>query len=142
MPHGASRPQQAAAAAASQANIPTWVRVARALTPKLMGYLSALALGVSLIFGVVALNWANLTTTAAEKGITPVGQAKMLILVGWILLPPVWFWLEYFGVYTHGRAGDPDDLDSFKYGQDISSKIWLATITALTILYFGKDIKG
>ena len=141
MPEGASRPQRAAAAA-SQAQIPAWVRVAHALTPKLMGYLSALALFASLIFGYVTRNGANLTASAAEKGITPLGLAKMLILVGWILLPPVWFWLQYFGVYTYGRASDPDDLDSFKYGQDISSKIWLAAITALTILYFGKDIKG
>jgi hypothetical protein len=70
-----------------------------------------------------------------------VGEAKMIILICWMVLPPVWFWLEYFGGYRY-QGGNFDDLEPFKYGQDIASKIWLATVTALTLFYFAKDIRG
>ena len=36
-------------------------------------------------------------------------------------------------------AQPPPDIDLFKYGQDVSSKIWLAVSTVLLALYFGKD---
>jgi hypothetical protein len=35
-----------------------------------------------------------------------------------------------------------EDLEHLKYGQDVSSKIWLALVTALFGIYFGKDIPG
>jgi hypothetical protein len=62
---------------------------------------------------------------------------KIGVLLGWTVIPPCWFWIEYFGIYTEKKPGD---FDRFKYGQDISSKVWLAVSTALLILYFGKDI--
>jgi hypothetical protein len=63
-------------------------------------------------------------------------------LVCWIVVPPLYFWFEYFALYGgvkewRGRTS----FEAFKYGQDISSKIWLAVVTALTALYFGKDIR-
>jgi hypothetical protein len=69
--------------------------------------------------------------------------AETIILLCWTVLPPVWFWLEYYYVYKPPKDARPrDDFESFKYGQDISSKIWLSVVSALLILYFGKDLRG
>lgn len=62
------------------------------------------------------------------------------IVVTWIIIPPMWFWLDYFFIYLRNhKMGDepPPDIDLFKYGHDISSKIWIAVSTALLALYFG-----
>jgi len=65
------------------------------------------------------------------------------IVVGWIILPPLYFWCEYFLIYKPPEKGNPPkpDFESFKYTQDISSKIWLAVSSALLALYFLKDLK-
>jgi hypothetical protein len=50
------------------------------------------------------------------------------------LLPPVWFWCEYVFLYPYyGQK-----LEEFKYRQVVASKIWLATVSVLLILYFGR----
>ena len=66
---------------------------------------------------------------------------RLWFLVFWIAIPPAWFWLDYYGLYRYDPVGAGKvDLESFKYGQDVASKIWIALVTALTILYFGKDL--
>jgi hypothetical protein len=63
--------------------------------------------------------------------------AQAIILCGWILLPPIWFAWEY-----HKFESSPaNPFDEFKFGQEIASKVWLALVTVLTILYFGKDLQ-
>jgi len=57
----------------------------------------------------------------------------------WIVVPPIWFWWEYFYLYKSAPAPKPD-LDEFKHGQDQSSKIWLALVTVLLGMYFGHDL--
>ncbi len=103
----------------------------------MLGYTSLVAVILSLVFGWIARQCDSLTY---DKQLTTVGLAKAWVLLGWILLPPFWFWLEYFGIYRY-EGENFDDLEQFKYGQDVAAKIWLAAVTALTILYFGKDIK-
>jgi hypothetical protein len=103
-----------------------------------VGYGAALLALGSLVFGIVGLyyNWPTLRGTSKE--LTGSGEVKAFILAFWIVVPPFWFWLEFFGHYRYERS----DLEQFKYGQDVSSKIWLALVTALTLLYFGKDLRG
>ena len=69
------------------------------------------------------------------------GIFKVAILVFWIIAPPIWFWFEYVGLYRYDDQTKREESEQFKYTQDLSSKVWLALVTALTILYFGKDIK-
>lgn len=131
--------------------------------------LCSVALLGSLLFGAITHHCANFVSTkgeisknccsqqqAEQKGsLSPVGTVKAGILMIWILSPPIWFFLEYFGiekprlgkVLAQGTASTsvPDDIkfswEHFKYRQDVTSKLWLALVTALTILYFGKDLK-
>jgi hypothetical protein len=69
--------------------------------------------------------------------------SKAAVVALWIILPPIWFWYEYFFMPWDetGRGSQSENLERFKYGQDISSKIWIAVSTALLMLYFGKDIR-
>ena len=54
---------------------------------------------------------------------------------------PAWFWFEYFFVFRRVSDPAPDDFEKLKYGQDLASKIWLAVVSALLMLYFGKDLR-
>ncbi len=78
------------------------------------------------------------------KGFDPHSKAKVLqaiVLSFWILAPPIWFWFEYFFLYKGSDSTtDKPALDDFKHGQDQASKIWLALVTLLLGLYFGKDL--
>jgi Na+/melibiose symporter-like transporter len=47
----------------------------------------------------------------------------------WAIVPPLWFWFEYFWLYR--RYGEPDTVELFKYGQDLSKAIWAGGLAAL-----------
>jgi len=122
----------------------------------LVYYFSVLFALYCLYYGFTRLNRANFDTSPAatcqcvtgtpcpapvsERTLSNYGKHKMAMLIFWIAIPPVWFWLDYFGLYRYDPLPGKPDLDNFKYGQDIASKIWIALVTALTILYFGKDL--
>ncbi len=50
--------------------------------------------------------------------------------VFWVIVPPSWFSFEYF--YIFKEYGNATDLELFKYGQDIASKVWLSVVTIIT----------
>jgi hypothetical protein len=71
---------------------------------------------------------------------------EAVVLAAWIVIPPLFFWIEYFGIYRKSRnyqykAPQPPDWEMFKYSQDVSAKVWIAVTTVLLVLYFGKDIR-
>ena len=81
-------------------------------------------------------------TPEAEKRLTGVGLQKAVLIMIWVLVPPMWFWFEYYGIWRYEDKQARQSREKFQLGQELSSKIWLAAVTALGILYFGKDIKG
>ena|SRR2546428_6570398 len=99
----------------------------------IVGWFAGIALFLSLCFACVG--WGK----KIESGGVKVYQA--IVLGAWTLGPPIWFWYEYIyrfrDVYPNA---DKDKLEAFKYQQDLSSKIWLAAVSVLLILYFWKDI--
>jgi hypothetical protein len=42
----------------------------------------------------------------------------------WSIVPPIWFWYEFFWLYR--VDGNPDTFELFKYGQDLGKAIWVA----------------
>ena len=66
----------------------------------------------------------------------PVKIHQAIMLAFWIVIPPIWFWAEFYFLYDGGAT----HLDEFKHGQDQSSKIWLALVTVILGMYFGKDL--
>ncbi|HEY7337222.1 MAG TPA: hypothetical protein VH639_20190 [Bryobacteraceae bacterium] len=89
---------------------------------------------------------------------------KVCLLAPWVILPPIWFSVEYYYLYpkvaasliaappakpatrTDERENDSetakDSLERFKQGQEESAKVWLALVTLLTGIYFGKELGG
>jgi hypothetical protein len=98
-----------------------------------VGGFGATALLGSLVFA--CFGWGE----KIEAGGVKIYQA--IALCTWTLLPPMWFWYEYTFLFpkAYPRA-DGDKLVSFKYQQDLSSRIWLAVVSVLVILYFWKDL--
>jgi hypothetical protein len=69
-------------------------------------------------------------------------KIQLVVLVAWVLVPPLWFSFEYTFCFLPGRlycAGV--DFEKYKYDQDLTSKAWVAVSSTLLLLYFGKDIQ-
>ncbi len=72
-----------------------------------------------------------------------VKKKQVVVLVGWMLVPPLWFCIEYFLIFKPGAAShNPAEFELFKYGQDVSSRAWVAIASTLLVLYFGKEMRG
>jgi hypothetical protein len=63
-----------------------------------------------------------------------------ILAVLWAVLPPIWFWFEYFFLYQ--RYGEKDGFEAFKYGQQISVAIWAAVTLSLAALASSEHFKG
>lgn len=75
------------------------------------------------------------------KGGGWVKSTQAVVVVLWTILPPMWFWIEFIWLYKPAYGiTDKDRFDAFKYQQDLSSKIWIAAVSILLMLYFWKDI--
>jgi hypothetical protein len=99
---------------------------------------------ISGIFGLASLIFAGWGFGLKFEISSSVKVSQAIILVTWILAPPIWFWYEYFFLYRP-LIRHPDErfkmtFEEYKHGVDVSSKIWLALVTALLGLYFGKDL--
>jgi len=69
--------------------------------------------------------------------------AQVFMLIAWTVVPPIWFWYEYWFIYLKGYHSDetvPENFELFKYGQDVSAKIWLAIVSSALVIFFWKDI--
>lgn len=65
-------------------------------------------------------------------------RVKACILAAWTVGPPIYFLFEYWR--WGPRANVSPDWEEFKYSQELAAKIWVALVSVLAILYFGKDI--
>lgn len=80
-------------------------------------------------------------SVVGARTLTCEAKWKVALLLFWVVIPPSWFWLQFYALYRYDDPKKREYWEKFKYGQDIASKIWLALVSALTILYFGKDLK-
>lgn len=75
-----------------------------------------------------------------------------IFLLLWTVLPPIWFWIDYFVLWKHEtlpgekhprEAHEAATLrfEQFKHGQELSRNIWLA-IVALLAAYLKIEIDG
>ena len=68
----------------------------------------------------------------------PVKVWQAIVLSCWVLVPPLWFSFERW--VRAEELKDDHEFDRFKYTQDLASKVWLALVSVLLLLYFGKDL--
>ena len=79
---------------------------------------------LSILAGICTVVWLVCALVASHK----YAQQSILILAAlWAVLPPAWFFYEYFFVYP--EAGRPGTWEAFKYGQQVAVALW-AGITA------------
>lgn len=74
--------------------------------------------------------------TAQTKRQSPRHLPVLIAL--WAILPPVWFWIEYFFIYR--LNGVPGTLEFFKYGQQTAAAIWAGTLAVLLAFGAGSGI--
>lgn len=98
-------------------------------------------------FGVIStmlLAWYGWGTPILEGQSWPdVKVAQVVMLIAWTVMPPTWFWYEYWFIYLkdyHSDETAPENFELFKYGQDLSAKIWLAIVSSAFVIFFWKDI--
>jgi hypothetical protein len=84
---------------------------------RIIGGVSAIALALTVPFAVCAWNSRTVETI-------------YLLAVLWAVVPPIWFWFEYFFIYK--PFGNPDAFEAFKHGQQLSVAIWAAVTLSLT----------
>jgi hypothetical protein len=63
---------------------------------------------------------------------------KKIVFSLWIIIPPLWFWLEYCFLFERGLTQFSNNFEKFKYGQELSRNLWLAISAILLLIYFGK----
>jgi hypothetical protein len=73
-----------------------------------------------------------------ECGGIKIWQAGVIVI--WLLAPPIWFWYQFHFGWRQDKENRPA-LDEFNTYQDLSSKVWIATTSALLLLYFWQNIK-
>jgi hypothetical protein len=63
---------------------------------------------------------------------------KIATWLMWAFMPPLWFVNEYFFVFP--ACGNPAHFDHFKYGQDVSGKLWAVGVTVVSAVLY-KQLK-
>lgn len=76
---------------------------------------------VTVALAVVSIILAILIRTRGAKPIW-----AYLLVGAWVLIPPIWFRVEF----TFWRPSH-EELEIFKYGQELSRGIWVALVVAL-----------
>ena len=61
---------------------------------------------------------------------------RAFILCIWAIVPPMYFWFEYYCLYAPN-----DSLDKFKYGQEVSRNIWAGVLAALIALKITGEVQ-
>ena len=61
------------------------------------------------------------------------------IWILWTISPPIWYLIEYFYFFPH--FGVREAFDNFKFGQDVSAKLWAAALAISSARLF-QDVKG
>lgn len=89
-----------------------------------------LAAGVALLAlaATVIIVYKHLAEPTSDSWRTAVRGAWL----GWVVVPPLWFFFEYQFLFK--AYGPGDAFEAFKYGQDVASKVWLGIAATLTVL--------
>jgi hypothetical protein len=93
-----------------------------------------LVFSVSILSGIAAVA-TTIFLIATEKPDDRQKSVARVILIFWSILPPIYFWVEYFIIWKTSEKKSPT-LDEFKHGQEICRNIWLAFVLLFAGLYF------
>jgi hypothetical protein len=97
-------------------------------------------LGVILAASTIVVVACGLLNYSAESQKEQLKRLVLGPLVFWTLVPPMFFWFDYFVLWHLDKASDDRqfaDLSEFKHGQDVSRNLWLAMVAVLAAIYTG-----
>jgi hypothetical protein len=66
------------------------------------------------------------------------------IISAWTLIPPIWFFLEYYSIGKNYKESTDKtktslpNIEAFKYSQELAKTIWVAGVAILVVLYTGQ----
>ena len=96
-------------------------------------YRTPLARRVVQAVSIFVLVAATATVWAAYRFFLAGDRDRLIALTAaWTLLPPAWFWVDYFLVFR--PYGDLAQFEKFQHGQQVSAAIWAAMALALGVL--------
>lgn len=93
---------------------------------------------VTAIAGVLCvfwgIYWRSFIYNKAHPSIEHYGTRYLnyVIVTLWTLVPPIWFWLEWF--YSNPNAPN-FNAESFAHGHEVSRNIWVALVVVLVALF-------
>jgi hypothetical protein len=94
-----------------------------------------IASAVAAVFALLTLMLCFRAASSKQADLTP-QLARAAVL--WAILPPFWFWFEYFGMYkpeiegsTLDASGRQESLNLFKHGQQLAGAMWIGLVGAL-----------
>lgn len=108
------------------------------ISEDLSGRVRAGAAICAVVWGAVS-TWRLSSEVAIPRELNPAFVPELIGYLGfWVLVPPIWFFLEYYAV-DKGAVTVPRDrrevaLKATKDYVDFASKIWAAVITILLVL--------
>ena len=80
-----------------------------------------------------------LLATGVQQTASPYKAVALVLLVGWTVLPPMFFWFDNFVLWRiekQKNATQFESMDEFKHGQESSRNLWLALVALLAGIYF------
>ncbi len=106
-------------------------KVPTEMTRFICGWLAAaLALYTLTVFVCAGLDKEKLLASQTTAG---------WLLATWIVLPPMFFWFDYFVLWrveVNNKEPDPLEFEQFKHGQELSRNLWVAMVALLAAFYF------
>jgi len=88
-------------------------------------------------FARIAIFLLLISVVGAILGDWPDGIKKGF-LGFWIIVPPLWLWFEFCFLFDMGKTQFSNNLEKFKYGQELTKNLWLSISALLLLVYFGK----
>jgi hypothetical protein len=89
---------------------------------------TVLALGMLVYAGCIVFRFA----TAAKGSLTGIVPAAEVVF--WTIVPPLWFFFEFYLIDKHKIDGAPDPANVKAYA-DYAGKIWAAVLAAVLFLF-------
>ena len=87
-----------------------------------LAWVSGIAGFASVVIAV--LHRANILTVCNPLKLTIIGE--------WVLMPPIWFWVEWVSV---SRQIDEQERERIKHMHDLARNIWVALVAILVGLF-------
>jgi hypothetical protein len=87
-----------------------------------------IAVFIAAIFAIIIISYIVYNSVTGKNISGPLHIAIGVCAI----VPPVWFWYEYFFVYR--KWGKEGTLELFKYGQQVSVAIWAGVLASLIML--------